>query len=269
MPVPPVIPKIELSKPPDPYIDPAGYLRSINSVRGRCALVLEKAKRNDLEHFTVDMEQFAETTRFVVSIIKVSSRLLVSLRVHNQVTNWCICNVKRDFAPDYASIPPHGRWQHFNVGGRDRITPLLASWGKTADQPELCRRLLDLFLVSVLLDAGAGNTWSYTSREDGRRYRRSEGLAIASLEMFKSGMFSSHTGEPCQVDADGLRRLNVQSLAKGLQVTPDNPIAGLRGRTGLLIRLADALNNTELFGADARPGNMLGMFLSLFHKSYA
>jgi hypothetical protein len=136
---------------------------------------------------------------------------------------------------------------------------MLASWGKSADQPELCRRLLDLFLVSVLLDAGAGNTWSYTSEEDGRTYRRSEGLAIASLEMFKSGMFSSHTSELCQVDADGLRRLTVQNLAKGLQVTPNNQIAGLEGRTGLLVRLADALNNTELFGADARPGNMLGM----------
>lgn len=135
---------------------------------------------------------------------------------------------------------------------------MLASWGKSVDQPELCRRLLDLFLVSVLLDAGAGNAWSYTSKEDGRTYRRSEGLAIASLEMFKSGMFSSHTSEPFQVDADGLRRLTVESMAKGLQVTPGNPIAGLEGRAGLLIRLADALNNTELFGADARPGNMLG-----------
>lgn len=144
---------------------------------------------------------------------------------------------------------------------------MLASWEKSADQPELCRRLLDLFLVSVLLDAGAGNTWSYTSREDGRTYRRSEGLAIASLEMFRSGMFSSHTSEPCQVDADGLRRLTVQNMAKGLQVTPHNQIAGLEGRTGLLIRLADALNNTELFGADARPGNMLGMhFLSSVYQ---
>lgn len=81
MPVPPVIPKIELSKPPDPTIDPAGYLRSINSVRERCSLVLKKAKQNELEHFTVDMDQFAETTRFVVSVIKVSPGFLSSTRV--------------------------------------------------------------------------------------------------------------------------------------------------------------------------------------------
>lgn len=77
MPVPPMIPKVELSRAPDPSIDPAGYLRSINSVRERSTLVLERAKNNNLEHFTVDMEQFSETTSFVVSIIKVSSRPLV------------------------------------------------------------------------------------------------------------------------------------------------------------------------------------------------
>jgi len=119
---------------------------------------------------------------------------------------------------------------------------------------------LDLFLVSVLLDAGAGNTWSYKSKENGRTYRRSEGLAIASLEMFKAGLFSSNETQPCQVDADGLRKLTVELMAEGLQVSENNPIAGLEGRTGLLIRLADALDNQQLFGADARPGNMLGMF---------
>jgi hypothetical protein len=46
--------------------------------------------------------------------------------------------------------------------------------------------LIDLFLVSVLLDAGAGMSWSFKSAENGRVYRRSEGLALASLEMFKS-----------------------------------------------------------------------------------
>jgi len=114
-------------------------------------------------------------------------------------------------------------------------------------------------MVSVLLDAGAGTTWTYKSKENGRIYRRSEGLAIASLEMFKTGIFSSNDSQPCQVDADGLRGLTVEKMAEGLQVTQANPIAGLEGRTGLLIRLADALNNQQFFGADARPGNMLGM----------
>lgn len=45
--------------------------------------------------------------------------------------------------------------------------------------------MIDLYLVSVLLDAGAGTEWSYKSRENGRVYRRSEGIAVASLELFK------------------------------------------------------------------------------------
>lgn len=46
--------------------------------------------------------------------------------------------------------------------------------------------MIDLFLVSVLLDAGAGTKWSYKSLDNGRVYRRSEGIAVATLEMFKT-----------------------------------------------------------------------------------
>lgn len=168
-------------------------------------------------------------------------------------------SIKRDYAPDYSSIPPHGRWQHFDVGGRPRIDQLLQSWPSTIDAQERTRRLIDLFLISVLLDAGAGNKWSYKSKESGKIFSRSEGLAVASLEMFKSGLFSSDPTEPCQVDGAGLKKVTVEALAKGMQHSEQNPLAGLEGRAGLLARLSEALNNQELFGVDARPGNMLGM----------
>jgi Protein of unknown function (DUF1688) len=116
--------------------------------------------------------------------------------------------------------------------------------------------------VSVLLDAGAGTHWSYKSKENGRVYRRSEGLAVASLEMFKAGMFSSDSLQPYQVDAEGLKRLTVEAMGKALQVSEHNPINGLEGRANLLIRLSGALGNREFFGADARPGNMLGTSVS-------
>ena len=118
--------------------------------------------------------------------------------------------------------------------------------------------MIDLFLVSVLLDAGAGTRWTYKSKESGKIYRRSEGLAIASLEMFKAGYFSNDEANPCQVDSAGLKRLTVQHMAKELQVSEENPIMGLEGRAGLLSRLGDALRNKGLFGAAGRPGNMLG-----------
>jgi hypothetical protein len=64
-------PDVPLPKAPDPALDPAGYLRSIYAVRERSKLVLEKAKKNQLKHFTVDMTKFNDVASFVVSIIKV------------------------------------------------------------------------------------------------------------------------------------------------------------------------------------------------------
>ncbi|KAJ5182574.1 DUF1688-domain-containing protein [Penicillium capsulatum] len=232
------IPELPIAKPPDPALDPAAYLRSIHAVRERASIVLDCAKRNQLRHFDVDMSKFQATASYIVSIIK------------------------RDYAPDYENIPPHGRWQHFDVGGRPRINQLLQSWPSRIDSQERTRRLIDLFVVSVLLDAGAGTKWSYRSKESGKIYSRSEGLAVASLEMFKSGLFSSDPTEPCQVDGAALKTVTVEKLAKGMQHSESNPLAGLEGRTGLLVRLADALNNQDFFGVDARPGNMLDYILS-------
>jgi hypothetical protein len=138
------------------------------------------------------------------------------------------------------------------------VDRLLQSWPDTVDAKERTRRLVDLFLVSVLLDAGAGTRWSYKSQESGETFGRSEGLAIASLEMFKRGTFSSNPSQPFQVDATGLEDLTAESLAKGMQVSESNPMSGLEGRAGLLIRLARALRNPGMFGHDGRPGNMIG-----------
>jgi hypothetical protein len=61
-----------MPRPPDPNVDPAAYLRSIYAVRERTKLVSEKAKRNQLKHFDVDMTKFGETAAYMVSIIKAS-----------------------------------------------------------------------------------------------------------------------------------------------------------------------------------------------------
>lgn len=76
---------------------------------------------------------------------------------------------------------------------------MMALWGSNVHSHERCRRLLDLFVVSVLLDAGAGTKWQFKA-QNGKIYRRSEGLAVASLEMFQSGLFSSNSAQPHQVD---------------------------------------------------------------------
>ncbi|KAK4201988.1 hypothetical protein QBC40DRAFT_222183 [Triangularia verruculosa] len=233
------LPKVDMPRPPDPQLDPAGYLRSIGAVRERCQIVWSKALKNDLRHFDVDMAKFPDVVSFVANIIK------------------------RDYDAPFASIPSHGRYQHFGVGGRDRIAHLLATWPEDmVDNTEKCKRMLDLFLVSVLLDAGAGTKWSYKSVENGRVYRRSEGIAVASLDMFKAGLFSGNPANKYQVDKEGLQQLTVEKLAQGLQSKPGNEMAGLEGRAQLLIRLGEALGNKEYFGEDGRPGNMLDHILS-------
>ena len=66
------MPDVTLPKPPDPNLDPAAYLRSIHAVRERSRIVFEKAKRNQLAHFDVDLNQFKVTAEYTVSIIKAS-----------------------------------------------------------------------------------------------------------------------------------------------------------------------------------------------------
>ncbi|KAK4464780.1 hypothetical protein QBC42DRAFT_294835 [Cladorrhinum samala] len=235
----PALPKIDMPRPPDPQLDPVGYLRSLGAVRERCKIVSAKAYRNELKHFDVDMRKFADVVSFVANIIK------------------------RDYDAPFNTIPGHGRYQHFGVGGRDRIAHLLATWpSEEVDNTEKCKRMIDLFLVSVLLDAGAGTEWSYKSAENGRVYRRSEGIAVASLDMFKTGLFSGNKANKYQVDKDGLKQLTVEQLAQGLQSGPGNEMAGVEGRSELLIRLGHALDNKEYFGEDGRPGNMLDHILS-------
>jgi hypothetical protein len=229
------IPKMDLPRPPDPQLDPAGYLRSIGAVRERSKILMDKAVRNELKHFDVDLTKFPNVVKFVSQLIK------------------------RDYDAPFTSIPPHGRYQHFSVGGRDRIAHLLSTWPPEVDTTERCRRLVDLFLISVLLDAGAGTQWSYKSNENGRVYKRSEGLAIASLEMYKAGLFSSNPNNKNQVDKTALAAFTVEKLTAGLQAREGNKVAGLEGRTQLLVRLGTALNDRpDFFGSDGRPGNLVG-----------
>lgn len=67
------IPKIPIPEAPDPEVNPAGYLKSIHAVRERSRVVLEKAKKDQLNHFDVDLTKFEDTADYVTSIIKVCS----------------------------------------------------------------------------------------------------------------------------------------------------------------------------------------------------
>jgi hypothetical protein len=66
------------------------------------------------------------------------------------------------------------------------------------DVLERARSIIDVIMVSVLLDAGAGDDWKYTEQD--LKIGRSEGLAVASFHAFKAGIF----GKDC-VDGEGER----------------------------------------------------------------
>ena len=181
-----------------------------------------------------------------------------------------VAQTTRSRYPDL-KIPYHSRWRHFEAGGVNRIAWLdELQPGASKDAVTL----IDLVVVSVLLDAGAGPSWVYKEVRTGQVHARSEGLGVASFHAFCSGLFSSDPAQPLRVDAKGLQRLSSIQLAQAFQVTDSNPLVGLEGRVNLLQRLGKALaEQPEVFESPAiqekearqiRVGNLYH-FMNLAH----
>jgi hypothetical protein len=92
----------------------------------------------------------------------------------------------------------------------------------------------------------------------------SEGLAMASFDMFLGGVFSSDPALKARVNSFALKHLSAESLAAGLQVARQTPSVGLKGRAKVLNELGAALEaNPEHFGGDVcRPGNLVDYLLA-------
>ncbi|KAM6538792.1 hypothetical protein FALCPG4_000651 [Fusarium falciforme] len=212
----------------------AKYLLSLRAIRDRAKIVGDVAKSGKLSHFDLHEEKLDEVVDFVASVIK------------------------RDFGPDkFHTIPPHGRWQHFEVGNVPRITSIMDKWEEEGcDVTEKTRRLIDLFFVSVLLDAGAGDDWWYKEPASGQVYERSEGIAVASLDMFNELAFTTDTTPT--VNGNGLKQLDTDKLAQGFQVSDSNPMLGVDSRAALLRSLGQSLlDHPDVFGTEGRPGNLV------------
>lgn len=128
-----------------------------------------------------------------------------------------------------AGISSHGRMTHFAVGGVDRIGRFLQSRPATD--------LIELIIISVLLDAGAGQQWHYHDPTTQQTFRASEGLAVASYNLYMQDAFAM----------PDLLNIDAQTLGLGLQVTSHNPILGLDARVENLHRLANAIANKDYF----------------------
>ena len=199
------------------------------AVRERAQEMLELGLAGQLLHFSVHPERLEACADYVLETIRANYPTL--------------------------DIPFHARWRHFSVDGADRWQKLDQAAG-FANPAARGRAAYDLAVVSVLLDAGAGPDWRYRDAATGREIGRSEGLALASLDMFAAGLFSSDPASPLQADAAGMKRLDAAALAHGFQAGPGNPLLALEGRAALLNRLGEELERQGL----SRPGALFDRF---------
>lgn len=210
-------------------------LRDVATVRERSANILAAVEAGASPHFTVDRARLDDVAQRIAAL------------------------TARRF-PD-GRVPVHSRWRHFEAGGKNRKA-LLDERLRDRSREEIARAQIDLALISVLLDAGAGPDWRFF--EDGALYTRSEGLALASWHAFVDGAFSSDAADPYRVDAKALAVLDTAQLAAMFQVRDGNPLVGLEGRCTLLRRLGAALAaQPQRFGDAGRPGRLFDLIAAL------
>lgn len=215
------------------------YLRSPLAIRARCETIFEAGLAGSLRHFAIDLGALPAVVDKVIEVTRAAY-------------------------PDL-QIPVHGRINHFRAGGIDRVAELEArlaavvhsSGDISGDRDARARAWIDLIVVSVLLDAGAGDAWRYVEPGTGCALARSEGLAVASLRAFEAGVFSSDPARPLCADAAGLAALDPERLAAAFQVGPDNPLVGFAGRVALLRALGAAIAAAPQVFPGGRPGGLL------------
>ncbi len=190
-----------------PASEAVEQLRSAAAVRQRCTRILAAGRRGELSHFAIDDACMPAVVNEVVRVTLAAYPTL--------------------------DVPLHSRWRHFDVDGIDRVAPLRERMD--------ARAAIDLAVVSVLLDAGAGPRWRFVDRATATTHARSEGLAVASLRAFEAGLFSVQRDDPLRVDAAALARLSDDALADAFAVTADNPLVGVGGRAELMRALGRVL----------------------------
>ena len=207
-------------------------LLTAQAVRSRAQRMLALGLEDRLPNFRVDLALLDDTAELVIATTRKAYPSL--------------------------DIPFHSRWRHFVVDGVERFDEIAKAAG-LFDRAVRARAEFDLAIVSVFLDAGAGTQWRYFDAPSGKHVSRSEGLALASLDMFARGVFSARPADPLRADAAALARIGPAQLSEGFQVTADNPLVGLEGRAAVLRALGTLVGkNTGVFARSdsARPGGM-------------
>ncbi len=202
----------------------ADYLLSAEAIRDRCKSIYRRVKAGEGLAFSLNRSRLDAVADYVFAVIK-------------------------EEYPDFR-VPYHSRWRHIYVGNEARLADVFTSGISALERGRIS---YDLVIPSILLDAGSGPGWKF--QEGSEVYARSEGLAVASVHMFKAGLFSAKR-QPVS-DAAGLMALDAEAVAGGMQVSASNPLVGLEGRLGLLNSLGQVLRaRPDVFGSDGRLGNL-------------
>jgi hypothetical protein len=225
--------------PANPESSAAFSLLNAKAVRDRAHRILAIGLEDRLSNFRVHLDRMDSTSDLVVETTRKAYPTL--------------------------AVPFHSRWRHFTMSGVDRWTTL-ADQMVWCDRAARARAEFDLAMVSVFLDAGAGPSWRYHDPITGSAVGRSEGLGLASLAMFTSGVFSSDPLEPLRADADVLANFSVSDLERGMQVSDINPLVGIDGRVNLLRGLGRLVaSKPDVFGSSdsPRPGGLFDRLVML------
>lgn len=203
------------------------YLLTTNAIRERSKKLFD-LNVNGKGHFHYHPEKWDEVVNFVHTVI---------------LENY----------PDL-NIPFHSRLGHFRPGKIERL-----NWNELGlnalTSIDKLKTLIDLIIPSVLLDAGAGDTWKFFEQKTEMTFNRSEGLGIASFHMFINKRFSSKN--LAQTDADGLMGLTLETLEKDFQVSKENPLVGSIGRLNLLKSLGRVMKENSKDFPNGRPSDLL------------
>jgi hypothetical protein len=200
------------------FRDPLAALRESATIRARCAAVTRAVEEGRSGHFKLDRSALPALAQRVAALT-------------------------RERFPDL-KIPYHSRWRHFEAGGVDRkgeLDVLLA--GRTP--AAVARARIDLTVVSVLLDAGAGPQWRYTERPEldalALPVHRQKGEDL--LAMLGAATGASKTKDPAEDAAE----VAAEVAAEG--ATADAPDAGAQTATP-----ANAAAQETAPGQPGRPG---------------
>ncbi|VVU94564.1 Protein of unknown function (DUF1688) [seawater metagenome] len=203
------------------------------------------ANENNLK----DISKTRELCHFIYNYVENNQSKY--FKINSNIISKQILNLGKFIKERYPNFSPtnHSRLEHL-LGWKD----LVKSW--KCSLKEKIMRMIDLIFVSVFLDAGAGNEWSYKLKD--KKYTRSEGIGMAVMNMFISGCFSDDIKQPFRVDAKKLIAFKVQNIKEGFQYTTKNKIIGIEGRHKNLVKLGHELLKNKHFGNDdCRPGNIL------------